>query len=111
MSIRDELIEAYYYRRANNHPTIHTNRWPSWSELTDGHKADLAQDFDSLVHVLTAQGLQIVPVEPTEEMVDAGIKSDESIENTSPAFRNMTSYKAMLAAAPDPLAEADGEFG
>ena len=126
-SLRDELIEAYYIRRINNHPAIHTNRFPAWSELTDDIQADLTRDFDNLVHVLTAHGLKIVPVEPTDEMAFAGANRvrtfnqwekpgmasfDREMERFSAdktVVRAANICRAMLAAAPNYLEDKSND--
>ena len=98
MSIRDELIEAikseiqYLYLEGKSGP----------QEYSDSALVTLKQ-------FLTAQGLQIVPVEPTEEMCMSGVGYCLNYEANPENPKSC--YKAMLEAAPNPLAEDDGEDG
>lgn len=42
----DEIsIKDYYNQMTDNHPTIHCNRFPSWSELTDSQKAQWREQY------------------------------------------------------------------
>ena len=95
MSIRDELIEAFDIA--------------GYNEIGYLTASNLV---DALAQTLTANGLQIVPVEPTNEMNLAASEYAADSDDLDDIFELIIEgRKAMLAAAPNPLAEADGEDG
>lgn len=56
------------------------------------------------------EGWKLVPIEPTQAMIDAGVK-DRKGRNTLEYFMTMEAYKAMLTAAPPvtaPIEKVDG---
>ena len=81
-------------------------------ELNDSFPdADVNGVLAILRDVLTAHGLQIVPVEPTDEMANRGMSQPAMITAAGPFVVVKAVYEDMIKAAPNPLAEADGEDG
>lgn len=83
-----------------------------WSFQTMSHKQPYLDDAEAAIAIVNerraaiaaveAEGWQLVPVEPTAEMVEAGFLSLGKGEDASVLERDV--YRAMLAAAPKPAA-------
>ena len=57
--------------------------------------------LDDLLSVLAKAGWQLVPIEPTEEMLKEGVRAFQRAYNSEDTLNDWrTCYKAMLAAAP-----------
>ena len=85
-----------------------------WDEACEAHKADAYQEADAALAALDSragdarEGWKLVPVEPTEAMLDAYWKqTGESKEMRSRTHAYMRRYwSAMLAATPAPAVDA-----
>ncbi len=61
----ETLAKAAYEHWINNHPTIHTNRFAPWSELSDLGRESEVNKLRSILKALET---------PTPEMIEAGVK-------------------------------------
>jgi hypothetical protein len=96
--------------RLHNERGSHSHGDESKADQEARYKAWVAACYEAmpaLSRLLEAQagvpeGWQLVPVEPTKEMIEAGDNSRLWVEEDGPDWRNTVStYKAMLAAAPN----------
>ena len=88
LSVHEALAKAY----------VDTNQsyfsHPEWREMADFEKEYLIDAMQRALSALEAQGRKIVPVEPTEAMVSAGISVYNGAGQAEPA----EVYAAMLNA-------------
>ena len=68
--------------------------------ITEYRSAEDAYALDAFTSTLRASGLAVVPVEPTEEMVEAGYKKTHEMEGWDSDTLVAATWAAMLAAAP-----------
>ncbi|MFT2796081.1 hypothetical protein [Serratia sp. N21D137] len=81
-----------------------TDSWNACRAAMLNGSGVLWSGFDPAQNCLPAipDGYKLVPVEPTEAMINAGREIDSSPLNMSPRHRVELIYRAMLAAAPTP---------
>jgi hypothetical protein len=100
MTDRDKLIEAMAAALADEEglrPTEHSRRW--------------VRQAKAVLTAIEANGLVVVPREPTEAMIEAGEDQEwrMHVETVLGTDRWRRVYRAMLAAAPLPDAPMQGD--
>jgi len=113
MTLRDQAIEAMapvLCRHRGYDPNQQADwlpdgvRWKGW-------RSDAEVAFDALLAFFAANGLRVVPVEPSNEMLRAACAADEKVEagNLGRGADLETHWAVMLDAAPDVLGEKQND--
>ena len=121
MTLRDQAIEAMtraairslYPQMTDEEMAKPAKRWNGTalhdinSSVLDDQKPELEAALDALLTFLAANGLRVVPAEPTNEMLRAACAADEEVEagNLGRGADLETHWAVMLDAAPNPLAK------
>jgi hypothetical protein len=86
------------------HRAMLNGKWEGWQARASSSTVQQvgAEELDFYV---VPTGWKLVPVEPTPEMVRAGLDTDEADKDADEGQLLYWSYKAMLATAPSPKSE------
>jgi hypothetical protein len=65
----ERVAEAMYYHQTDNHPTMHCNRFPLWSEISDEKQQNIRDMAQAAISALIPEGSVVVPREATPEVL------------------------------------------
>lgn len=76
--------------------------WEDMIQNTPSRRLELLDAARAALSAIEAAGWRVVPVEPTQEMIEAGLEGEVVRDSSGTSWRSPTAYvySAMLSAAP-----------
>ena len=98
----EEIAKAMFVRPFRDGPVQLSVAVPSWGGVGAHKREEFRNHARAALSAIEAAGWRVVPVEPTQEMIEAGLEGEVVRDSSGTSWRSPTAYvySAMLSAAP-----------